>query len=376
MKIGVITWWRNNYGSILQAYALQQALKELGYSDCEVISQYDKNPATVKNLFKKLGSLGLTSTIKIGFWKFGFSKMKNRTAAMMNFVNKHLQVSDVNYTEQTIQNANNIYDTFICGSDQIWNPTLTKLNSIYWLTFVKGEKRKIAYAPSIGVKSLIPEQKGIIQHNLSTFNAVSCREISGTRLLNGVLGNHKCKKVVDPTLLVKKQVWDMLSDTSKNEEKYIFVYFLRCGKEQRKIVEKFAQSKNLKIFSMPFLEPEFAEMYDLFFGDRKVWGASPADFITYIRNAEYVFTDSFHASVFSIIYHRDFYVFPKKGKAQMERLLSLFHENGIEDRIVNSIEEISTKKTIDWDMVDQMVDSHRKDSQNYLRTALEQDGEV
>lgn len=371
MKIGIITWWRNNYGSILQAYALQQALNEMGYPDCEIISQYDKNPANVKNIFKKIGSIGFGNTIKRGFWKFCFPKMKKRTYAMMKFIREHLNVSDTSYTEQTIQNAGSAYDCYICGSDQIWNPTLTKLNSMYWLTFVNEKKRKIAYAPSIGVKELTHGQRTTIQENLCSFKAVSCRELSGTKLLNDVLGANRCKKVVDPTLLVERKVWDHLSSAKAGKEKYVFVYFLRCSKKQRQIVEQFAHRKHLKIVTMPMLEPEYVEKYDMFFGDHKVWEASPADFITYIRNAEYVFTDSFHASIFSIIYHRTFFVFPKKGKAQMERLFSLLQENGIGNRIVNSIEDLSAKPAIDWDDVEQKIESNRKESKAFLYNAFE-----
>lgn len=367
MKIGIITWWRNNYGSILQAYALQSVLNNFKNTECEIISQYSKNPANAKNFFKKLKYSGFSDTFKRAFWKFCFPKMRERTVAMNDFITNNLKISDSVYNESNICETNKIYDAFICGSDQIWNPTLTKLDSMYWLTFAECQKIKVAYAPSIGVKSVSHETAEKIRNNLSSFNGVSCRELSGTKLLNEVLGDNSCIKVADPTLLAEKQIWDDISGERKISEPYIFVYFLRCGKMQRKMVEKFAEEKKLKIVTMPILEPENAELSEFSFGDIKVWKASPSDFISYIRYADYVFTDSFHSSVFSIIYKRRFYIFPKKGKAQMERLISLLKENGISNRIIEKYEDIEAIKDVDWEKTEKLIASNRKSSYDYLK---------
>lgn len=371
MKIGVITWWRNNYGSILQAYALQQILNDFDNIDCEIISQYDKNPANAKNFLKKAKQIGLFSALRRAFWRFMFPNLKNRASAMQSFIKENLKVSKRSYNDSTIAESNEIYDAFICGSDQIWNPNLTKLDSIYWLNFVEKGKRKFAYAPSIGVEDLSEETQTIIRENLSDFCGISCRELGGTKLLNSVLNKQECIKVVDPTLLVNKLVWDNLSVNFENHRPYVFVYFLRCDKEARKFVENFAKEKHLDIVNFPFLEAEYIEKYDLKFGDKKVWDASPAEFISYIRNADYVFTDSFHASVFSIIYHKDFYIFPKKGKAQMQRLISLLNENGIDNRIINEFGDILDIKPINWDNIDIIMENNRKLSYDFARKIIE-----
>ncbi len=372
MKTGIITWWRNNYGSILQAYALQKVLDEFDDVDYEIISQYDKNPANAKNFFRKIRQIGFANTLKRTFWRFMFPNLKKRTSAMQNFISKNLKVSKKSYNSQNISETNKIYDAFICGSDQIWNPNLTATDSFYWLNFAEKSKKKIAYAPSIGVEKLSEDEQKIIRKNLSDFCGISCRELSGTKLLNSILDeNQKCVKVVDPTLLVKKSVWDNISKKFSNCKPYVFVYFLRCDKSPRKYVEKFAKEKNLEIVTFPFLEAEHIEKYDFRFGDKKIWDASPEDFISYIRNADYVITDSFHASVFSIIYHKEFYVFPKKGKAQMQRLISLMSENGLNNRIVKSFEDISAVKPADWKRVDSIMAESRQKSYDYLKKSLE-----
>jgi hypothetical protein len=375
MKLGGMTWWRYNYGSILQAYALQSELKELGIDDYEIICQYGKKVASISNLKEKIKRIGVRQSLKRIVWKFGLKKLRDRNRNIQSFVDNYLHVSQKEYNEENIVEANNVYDGFVCGSDQIWNPKLTDVNSMYWLTFASKEKLKFSYAPSIGVDKFSDEQKEAIKNNLSSFKGISSREENGTNLINDALGANKCVTVLDPTLLVDRKIWDNIS-LSENQygEKYIFVYMLRGTKKQRKLIEEFAKLKGLKIVTMPFLDNEKIEIYDFKFGDIKLWDASPADFITVIRNAEYVFTDSFHCMLFSCMYHRDFYTFPKIGQAQINRMLNFqklvsASEHMISDEIdVNKIENV---KRIDWNYVDSVLNDKRKESEAYLKSVLD-----
>jgi len=375
MKLGGMTWWRYNYGSILQAYALQSELKELGIDDYEIICQYGKKVASISNLKEKIKRIGIRQSFKRVVWKFGFKKLRDRNRNIQSFVDNYLHVSEKEYNEENIVEANNVYDGFVCGSDQIWNPKLTDVNSMYWLTFASNEKLKFSYAPSIGVDKFSDEQKEAIKNNLLSFKGISSREENGTNLINDALGTNKCVTVLDPTLLVNRKIWDNIS-SSKNQynEKYIFVYMLRGTKKQRKLIEEFAQLKGLKIVTMPFLDNEKIEIYDFKFGDIKLWDASPADFITVIRNAEYVFTDSFHCMLFSCMYHRDFYTFPKIGQAQINRMLNFqklvsASEHMISDEI--DVNEIENVKRIDWNYVDSVLNDKRKESEAYLKSVLD-----
>lgn len=375
MKLGGMTWWRYNYGSILQAYALQSELKELGIDDYEIICQYGKKVASISNLKEKIKRIGVRQSLKRIVWKFGLKKLRDRNRNIQSFVDNYLHVSQKEYNEENIVEANNVYDGFVCGSDQIWNPKLTDVNSMYWLTFASKEKLKFSYAPSIGVDKFSDEQKEAIKNNLSSFKGISSREENGTNLINDALGANKCVTVLDPTLLVDRKIWDNIS-LSENQygEKYIFVYMLRGTKKQRKLIEEFAKLKGLKIVTMPFLDNEKIEIYDFKFGDIKLWDASPADFITVIRNAEYVFTDSFHCMLFSCMYHRDFYTFPKIGQAQINRMLNFqklvsASEHMISDEI--DVNEIENVKRIDWNYVDSVLNDKRKESEAYLKSVLD-----
>ena len=359
MKVGIITWWRNNYGSILQALALQQKLNQYNDLQYEIICQFGKKATSVDNFFDKIKSVGLAETCKRVFWKVAFKGLRLRNKKMQQFVDKNLKVSNQQYNEHDIADSNKYYDTYICGSDQIWNPDLVPTDSMYWLPFVEKGKNKIAYAPSLGVSTVTEKQKEQIKTNLSSFKA-----------------EKKCEAVLDPTMLIERKFWDTISENKIYNEKYIFAYMLRGTAKQRKYIEKLAREKNLKIVSIPFLDYEKIDLYDLKFGDYKLWDADPAEFISAIRHAEYVFCDSFHCIVFSILYHRPFFVFPKVGadgkikESQISRMKDLLELTGIKNRILfeNIVADLDAE--INWDNSDREIQKARSDSEQYLEQAL------
>ena len=376
MKVGIITWWRNNYGSILQALALQQKLNQYNDLQYEIICQFGKKATSVDNVFDKIKCVGLAETCKRVFWKVAFKGLRLRNKKMQQFVDENLKVSNQQYNEHDIADSNKYYDTYICGSDQIWNPDLVPTDSMYWLPFVEKGKNKIAYAPSFGASTVTEKQKEQIKANLSTFKAVSCRENSGARTINQIIGEKKCEAVLDPTMLIERDYWDTISEDKIYNEKYIFAYMLRGTAAQRKYIEKIARERNLKIVSIPFLDYEKIDPYDLKFGDYKLWDANPAEFISAIRHAEYVFCDSFHCIVFSILYHRPFFVFPKVGadgkvkKSQISRMTDLLELAEIKNRILLDNEEAGLDAEIDWNNSDKRIQKARCDSERYLEQAL------
>ncbi|WP_313187406.1 polysaccharide pyruvyl transferase family protein [Lacrimispora sp.] len=373
MKIGGLTWWRNNYGSILQAYAMQMALSSFEEVDYEILCQYGKKITSIDNLVNKIKKIGLKNTLKRAFWKFFFPGLKQRNYNIQRFVDEKLNVSEKQYSEELISQANEDYDGFICGSDQIWNPTLTPVDSIYWLGFATNNKLKFSYAPSIGVDSVTEEEAEKIRQNLATFQVITCREESGTELLNQIMGVERCVTVLDPTLIVERSVWDDLCLPRQFKEPYIFAYILRGNIEQRKLIAAFAKERNLKVVTIPFLETEHINLYDFSFGDIKYWDAAPDGFISAIRNADYVFTDSFHCIVFSCLYHTQFFVFPKVGVAQMNRLTGLQELLHTGNRMITekqSVFDLKNIKQIDWSKVEVSLQEKRKTSLYYLNKAL------
>ena len=374
MRLGGITWWRNNYGSILQAFALQKYLENDLNQEYVIINQYSKKMASTSNLVKKLKECGIKTTFKRLVGRFGLPKLRKRVQSLQEFVDANLLTTDMVYSEENIADANKEFDGFICGSDQIWNPANTSLDSMYWLGFVDKNKLKIAYAPSIGIENAENNVRAKIKSNLCDFDAISSREESGSRLINSIMGDTVCTTVADPTFLVDKILWDDLSDYRVCKNKYIFAYILKGTKQERKTIEKFAKSQGLSVLTIPFLDGEHLVPYDIKFGDVKLWDASPSDFISAIRNAECVFTDSFHCMVFSCFYHKKFYVFQKKGKLQMSRILGLQDLLLTGNRVVSSdcaTEVIGNMPEINWKLTEERIQKYRNSSREYLVDAIE-----
>lgn len=375
IKLAGLTWWRNNYGSILQAYALQCILNGYKNIDYEILCQYGKRVSSLENLLDKLRIIGVKRTSKRIFWKFVFPRLRSRTQNLQKFVDKNLKISVESYTKDEFEKANDKYEGFVCGSDQIWNPILSPVTSIYWMRFAEKSKFKFSYAPSLGVNNLTEEQKKIIKENLQSFQFVSCREEIGSKILNETLGNEKCVTVLDPTLLINREKWDVLSSKCQYKSPYILAYMLRGNKKERKLIERFAKEVSLPIITIPFLESENIELYDFKFGDVKLWDAAPNEFIAVIRYAEYVFTDSYHAMLFSCMYHKTFFTFPKKGKGQMNRIFHFQNMLQMPSRMINentTVESIRNMEKIDWNMVDKIIEDRKKFSQRYLDDALKQ----
>lgn len=373
MKIAGITWWKNNYGSILQSYALGKVLETMEDVDYELLQQFKINSFSLSVFSLYLKENGPIKTISDVWKKFGNWKLRKRKQKCEEFILKNMKISSKIYNASDLDAIEKDYDGFICGSDQIWNPSFNNCNSIYWLNF-SNNVLKIAYAPSIGVTEVSESLKNQIRNALKSFNAISCRENSGTLLINNILGEKRCKTVLDPTLLLSKDEWDLLANDDLMHEEYVFSYILRGNDEQRLLVKKFAKEKNLKLVTIPFLDSDYLNKTDGKYADIKFIDASPQDFIGLIKGARYIFTDSFHCMIFSCIYHRTFFSLYKYGSNQMLRIRDFQNWLDIGDRVVTSYEDIIKLMNFSmdsvWENFDIRVSKERKESLRFLSEAL------
>ena len=224
----------------------------------------------------------------------------------MNFNQKVIPHSKEVYFSDTVQTIADKYDIFIAGSDQIWN--LKWYHPIYFLDFLPRERTKISYAASLAMEKLNKRQKSIIKKSLRDFKAISLREESTLEII-APLVKVKPQNVLDPTLLLSKEEWD--KHCKKHDIKnYIFCYFLGDNQKEREIALKFASNQGLKIVSI--LQPG-----EKAFGDVARYDASPEEFLGYIKDSAYVFTDSFHAVVFSFLYNKQYFVFNRNSDGGM-----------------------------------------------------------
>ena len=324
-----------NYGGVLQAFALAKFLNKNGYNAEQI--KFVIAPSKKEGFFAKTSrkiSLGLDYVFYMVVKKIRNLKKRNivdnsnitpeqksvyltekemRKEAFEKFSDEFVPSSDRVYHADTICDTCERYDCFITGSDQVWN--FRWYNAIYFLEFVKKDKIKLAYAPSFSMDSMLNWQKRALKNHLRDFKAVSVREKQDLRFLEKTKVEKK-EYVLDPTLLLKKEDWDEICDNRLVDDRYVFCYFLGENIKEREIAKRFAEEKGLTLVIIPHAGGGMRAS-DFDFGDIQFGAASPNQFVSLIKYAEYVFTDSFHAIVFSKIYNRQYFVFNRNSKKSM-----------------------------------------------------------
>ena len=361
-RSATITWVTyNNFGTFLQAYALQKYIVQQGWDNYILNdSPMIKVNTSWKYEFKKaLMRIFLTSFRK-------YEQSRERAIYMFNeFKRKHLVIDGRTCNLNKIEPE---YNVFICGSDQIWNPfSLDNPNAgFYYASFTK--KKKIAYAPSIGVYEVPQQYKAKLKELTNGFDFLSAREQQGVDILRELTGK-EVTKVVDPTLLLDVNQWnELLPEGSPCEEKYILAYFLTPNSIFIKTVSNYAKKHGLKL--------------KLFFTDKTYYGydcnlitAGPIEFLHYVRNAECLFTDSFHGSIFATIFHMQFFTFRRfkeTAKSQNSRVENLLEMMGVGERLLGEDDcgKVNELPDIDFERVDSNLAPFIKKSKEYLEKAL------
>lgn len=397
MKIAIITEYYNsdlngsaNYGGVLQAFALCNYLNNFGTEAVQICySKKHKNqPSKFVQLKKIINRHDIISIIQLFYISakvrinnvIGSSQevqnaIKNRRKSVINFTHKIPHSKDV-YTSDTILNLEN-YDVYITGSDQVWHIVDdSSLDYAYWLMFVQ-HKKKIAYAASIAMPEIPVGAQENVRNALKDFSAISVREKSDKENLERILQDKSVEWVLDPTMLLSVDDWNTIAKKNKySDRRYIFTYILGDSKAQRKCVQRFAKKNDYIIINIPYLLNHYRSC-DRKFGDIQISDVSPEMWISLIRDAEYVFTDSFHGSVFSVLFHKKFFAFKRdndSNKSSMNsRLYSLFSLFEIENRIISSSmspEKISAIPDIDYEKVDEILEKERKHSSDFLLNAI------
>lgn len=367
MKIAIMTWFSyGNYGTLLQAYALSQVLKDEGHT-ADIIRYYPKKPAVDANdrgLFLKILDRSYKEIQNI----INPQILNDRYDELFEpFADRFLTFTKECETLSDLKNVVNEYDVFICGSDQIW--TQENFDSHYFLDFVEKRKKTISYAPSMGAgcfKNYLYEEK--IKELVHNIDYVSVREESSTRLLKA--SEKEIIRVVDPTLLLSSKVWEDTFDlktTDTHENSYALLFFLGRNNKSWKTAYELARKKNLKIKVIPAYKKDFGRKVDV---EKKV---DPKRFMELIKNASLICTDSFHGIVFSIIFEKDFLAFERfKGEHslnQNNRIYDLLNSIMLTDRIVQGNTNIEISK-IDYAKKKEILLQKIGQSKNFLFSSL------
>lgn len=380
-KLGIcVCYQHRNYGSQLQSYATTVELKKRGI-DFEIIRYKKKiTPALLlKSLPRLFNPVFINDRVLVRYQKklkllmHPQLKQNNniRNSCLAKFSKEHFtSLSPMYCGYDELCKAAEKYDAVMVGSDQLWAPSGITSN-FYNLMFAPDDKTKISYAASFGVSQIEKKYHNLYNKFLSRMDFISVRENSGKKLVES-LSDKSAEVVVDPVLLLDKEDWDReIPDKRLYDEPYIFAYFLGKSPEYRNAVTEFARKKGLKIVTSHHMDSY--NKADESFGDYAPFDVGPAEFVNLIRNAEYVFTDSFHGSVFSMLYKKKFLVFnrysDKSISSKNSRIDSFCRNYGLSDRRFDgNIDAVDNE--IDFDTVHKKVENHRAESRAFLDRAL------
>lgn len=370
-SITMVTWLGDgNFGTTLQSFSLHRKLQNLGYN-VSFFTGYPK-PFTVKNKIKlilALFGINLNSIKK----KIGISKISVKQRKLQDFVKDNYNLVEPINSNKQLNNLILNTDVFITGSDQIWN-TFHNFDSFYFLDFAN-DKKRIAYASSMGITDFPVEHKIEVKRLLSRFQHIGVREQTAVKAISILLDRSDIKQVQDPTFLLDKEDWFKISDNTEIEidvpEKYIFCYLIGNNPWYKEQLTDVIESTGINtVIIVPAVENkdfmiEGATIYD---------AAGPLEFVRLIREAALVCTDSFHATALSINMEKPFVEFMRfseesKG-SQNSRIYDLLERYHLNHRIYNNTNK-SWSDNITYSSVTNIINDDRKKSLDFLVESIE-----
>lgn len=306
MRIHTITTsYANNYGALLQCYALSKYINNLPDTECQVIQYYRPNYKRSWTIFKSPRNLReLLKMVYLLLNRKEYKARKRKNQAMISFLRNYIPFTKEKWmSPQEIHDNPPVADAFICGSDQIWNMKyMFEGKTVYFLDFVKKGK-KIAYAPSIADPWKEEDLKLLIPY-LKSFDAISIREKGNLAQVQQVYP--EATVVIDPVFLLDRNEWKQFMNTTLClNEPYILCYFLSVSDLAVKTVRKIRELTGLKVVHLNL------NALDKFHSDYNIRVADPRDFVGLISHATLLCTNSFHCSAFSVIFNKDFVFVPK-----------------------------------------------------------------
>ena len=356
MKIGILTFHRvNNLGAVLQASALQYYI-ENNIDSCEIIDFIPNNEIPYCNLARRV--LHRIKQIVT------FPKSKNdisKERAFAKYRRKFLKVSSKKYYGDTgMSLASGKYEILVSGSDQILNLSLSGKSKSYYLDFDE-KARKISYASSFGSETISDEEKDLVRNELPKFSELSVRERTGEIIIKELIGR-TAELVLDPVFLLSLEDWKIRCKERKTiQTKFIFVYSMEVSSILEKLVQKLHDDTCL-----PVVVVRGGGQQGRIIGSEDS-SCGPIDFLQYIRDAEYVVTNSFHGSAFSLIFGKKLYCVPHSTRnARIENLLDIVKCRN--KMVINTEDyeryEIECSSQVDY--LNPLVDS----SKEYLKRCL------
>ena len=366
MKIKTITCHDvYNSGASLQAYALMKYLANNGH-DVEII---DYKPEYLSNHYK-LGIITNPKYEKNLILKMIYLSLKfpERVLALRNkkkydeFRNNYLKITDKRYkSNDELKDNPPEADIYICGSDQIWNSKVKNgKDPAFYLDFVPDGKIRAAYAASFATEYIEDEVKEITKERISKLNYIGVREISALDILDD-LDIKNAVQVLDPVFLLDKSHWENLTYEVNKKEKYILVYDFDGNDLIKEVATKIALKNSLKIYTV------FKSDYS----DKVIKNIGPIDFISYIKGAEFIISNSFHGTAFSIIFEKEFIVV-NRTEAINTRMRDVLEILGINERLIDKNYDLNLiDSKINYSEVNRNLNKKINSSKSYLKNVTQ-----
>lgn len=357
-RIGIITFQNaDNYGAVLQAYALKETLKNIGcyvdilnYYNSKLQKEYKGIPSFKKNI------KDLIYPVKLVL----FPILRLFVATRFKSFRKKYLLDTPPIYPNTIKNYNKDYDAFICGSDQIFNPRITGFDKNYFLDFVQNKNKSFSYAASFGLsyENLTDKEKLFIKQNLQNFKHLSLREQQGIDIVNK-LSNIKSEFYIDPTLLLNKKQWEKFYIKPKNVN-YVLLYFMHTDVKLINLAKNLSNKTGCRLV---FISHGISFKKNI---NAVYIKPTPSEWISLFLNAKYIITNSFHGLCFSINFNKAFFINLQNNVKINSRIENLLDLTNLKDRLINNI-GTDYDKLIDWNNVNKIIEQERKKSFNYLK---------
>lgn len=370
-NITLVTWLGSgNFGTSLQSFALHRKLQDLGYS-VTFLSGCPKK-FTIKNKIKyvlRLIGVDLSSIKR----KIKGEKLTPKQRKLKRFIQDNYHLAEAINSKRQLDRIVDNTDVFVTGSDQIWN-TVYCFNPFYFLDFAK-DKKRIAYASSMGISDFPNEHKQAVKSLLSKFQHIGVREQTAAKAISSLLDRNDIRQVLDPTFLLDREDWFAISEKADIEidiqNKYIFCYLIGNNSWYKEQLQDVVASTGIKkVIIVPAVENkdfsvEGATIYD---------AAGPLEFIKLIKEATFVCTDSFHATALSLNMEVPFVEFMRfsddSKSSQNSRIYDILERYNLTYRIYNKTDK-RWAEIIDYSAVSNQINNDRKASLDFLVESIE-----
>lgn len=368
MKIALVTiHCSTNYGAVLQAFATQTVLSRFG----EVVVIDYNNKFLLNQMSLLRFQVSLHGLLKVAHDLLRLPSRFRQLRKFDVFFKTKLNRSEKFSGECLFRGQAGLFDVYVCGSDQIWNPLVVNevgaIDKIYFLGFAPSGSKKISYASSVGHYKFSADDRKVICSLLADFSSISMREADGVAMVSEILEGRDIKHVLDPTLLLSSAEWCRLMDVDNSScaEKYILVYTVPRSALMRKAVSFYRDKLGFKVVG---IDPMFRPIAPF---DRHLRDAGPEEFVRLFSGAEFVVTDSFHGVCFSVNFCKPF-VLVSPG-VRSNRMKSLFDLLELNHRMVTVESEFSSISLCNADVKEssEKLSFYRDQSIGFIRDSLQ-----